>query len=243
MQEERILLTGGSGLLGGEMKQLLPKAWYPSSSEFNVTNLAQMQDFLKDKPIDLLVHAGAFTSPPLVEKAPEKAIDVNIIGTGNVVKLCLANQIKLIYISTDYVFKGDQGNYREEASVFPVNKYAWSKLGGECAVQMYDNALIIRTSFGPNEFPYPKAFIDQWTSRQSVREIAAKIVALIDKPVTGIVHVGGQRRTVYEYGKSLDESKEIGELSLNDVSFVAPKDTSLDCRYYEEIITGTTSST
>ena len=236
MQEERILLTGGSGLLGGELKQLLPKAWYPTSSEFNVTNLAQMQDFLKDKPIELLVHAGAFTSPPLVEKEPEKAIDINIIGTGNVVKLCIAHQIKLIYISTDYVFKGDKGHYCEADPISPVNKYAWSKLGGECAVQMYDNALIIRTSFGPNAFPYPKAFVDQWTSRQSVREIAAKIVALFDKSVTGIAHVGGPRRTVYEYGKSLDESKEIGELSLNDVSFTAPKDTSLDCRHYEEII-------
>jgi dTDP-4-dehydrorhamnose reductase len=180
-KQAEILFTGGSGLLGGEIKKLLPQAWYPTSAEFDVVNESQLQAYLADKSINLLVHAAAFTSPPLVEKAPAKALDVNIIGTANIVKLCLAHQMKLMYISTDYVFDGEKGLYQETDPVHPVNKYAWSKLGGECAVRMYDNALIVRTSFGPNEFPFPKAFIDQWTSRQSVREIAAKIVALVEK--------------------------------------------------------------
>jgi len=239
-KQPQILLTGGSGLLGGEVKKLLPQAWYPTSTEFNVVNESQLQAYLADKSISLLIHAAAFTSPPQVDKAPEKALDANIIGTSNIVKLCLAHQIKLMYISTDYVFNGEKGLYQETDPVHPVNKYAWSKLGGECAVRMYDNALIVRTSFGPNEFPFPKAFIDQWTSRQSVREIAAKIVALAGKmmetPVTGVVHVGDARKTVYDYAKGLDESKEIGELSINDVPFKAPKDTSLDCSRYDELV-------
>jgi dTDP-4-dehydrorhamnose reductase len=148
----------------------------------------------------------------------------------------MANRIRLVYICTDYVFKGDQGNYKETDPVLPVNKYAWSKLGGECAVRLYDNSLIIRTSFGPNEFPYPKAFADQWTSRECVRDIAKKVVTISLKTVTGVVHLGGKRRTVYEYAKSLDETKEIGQLSLNDVNFVAPKDTSLDCSDYDRIV-------
>jgi dTDP-4-dehydrorhamnose reductase len=237
MKENKILFTGGNGLLGGEVRQLLPNALYPTSSEFNVTDYQQMQDYLKSKKTKMIIHAAAFTSPPLVDKEPEKAINTNIIGTANVVKLCMAKKIRLVYISTDYVFKGDRGNYKEDAAVNPVNKYAWSKMGGECVVNLYDNALIIRTSFGPNEFPYPKAFIDQWTSRESVRTIAAKIVAIVTKDITGIVHVGGKRRTVYEYAKSLDESKDIAELSINDISFAVPKDTSLDCRYYAEIVT------
>jgi len=238
MKEKQIMFTGGSGLLGSEIKLLLPNVFYPSSSEFNVVNYQQMQEYIKDKKIALFIHAAAFTSPPSVDKEPEKAIDANIIGTSNVVKLCLANQIKLMYISTDYVFKGDKGNYKEQAPVSPVNKYAWSKLGGECAVKMYDNALIIRTSFGPNEFPYSKAFIDQWTSRESVHNIAAKIAALVDKPVTGVVHIGGKRQTVYEYAKSIDAAKEIGQLSINDIPFAAPQDTSLCCSYYDDIMKG-----
>lgn len=243
MMEEQILFTGGSGLLGGEVRQLIPNAHYPNSSKFDITNYQLMQDFLKGKTIKQIIHAAAFTSPPLIDKAPEKAINVNIIGTGNIVKLCMANHIRLVYISTDYVFKGEQGNYKENAPVNPVNKYAWSKLGGECAVKMYDNALIIRTSFGPNEFPFPKAFIDQWTSRESVKQIAKKIVALVDKDITGIVHVGGQRRTVYEYARNLDESKDIAELSVNEVSFAVPKDTSLDCCYYQDIMASTPQET
>ncbi len=236
MSQEHILFTGGSGLFGGEVKALLPKAYYPNSSEFDVTNYALMQEFLQQKVIKLLIHAAAFTSPPSVDKEPEKAIDANIIGTSNIVKLCMANNIRLVYISTDYVFKGEQGNYAEDAPMNPVNKYAWSKLGGECAVKLYDNALIIRTSFGPNEFPFPKAFIDQWTSRESVRDIAKKVVAIADRDVTGIVHIGGKRRTVYEYAKSLDKSKDIAELSTKDMAFAVPKDTSLDCRYYDNLI-------
>jgi dTDP-4-dehydrorhamnose reductase len=195
-----------------------------------------MKKYVESHGCDLLIHAAAFTSPPLIEKDPLKALEVNIVGTSNVVKLCMEFGIRLIYLSTDYVFEGDRGNYKETDPVYPVNKYAWSKLGGECAVRMYDKSLIIRTTFGPNVFPYPKAFIDQWTSRESVSVIAKKIARLLDKDITGVIHVGGKRKTVYEYAKSLDAAKEIGKLSVNDVSFTVPKDTSLNCEKYNKIM-------
>lgn len=222
-------------MLGGEIRQLLPDAIYPFSSEFDVANLAQMAAYLSERDIKLLINAAAFTSPPKCETDPIKALDVNIVGTANVVKLCCQRNIKLVYISTDYVFAGDRGNYQEDDPVLPGNKYAWSKLGGECAVKLYDNSLIIRTSFGPNVFPYPAAFVDQWTSRQSASEIASKIVSLIDKPITGVIHVGGQRRTVYEYAKSLDPGLEIGKISIGDMKFKVPRDTSLNCERLKKL--------
>jgi len=152
------------------------------------------------------------------------------------VKLCVQFDIRLVYISTDYVFKGDKGDYKEDDPLYPVNKYAWSKLGGECAVRMYDKSLIIRTSFGPDVFPYEKAFVDQWTSRQSVSVIAKKISRLIDLDVTGVVHLGGKRRTVYEFARSLDPTRNIGQLSINDVDFTVPIDTSLNCQKYDTLI-------
>ena len=88
-----------------------------------------------------------------------------------------------------------RGGYREEDELHPVNKYAWSKLGGECAVRLYDRSLIVRTSFGPDVFPYERAFVDQWTSRESVSVVARKLVELVDSERTGVVHVGGPRRT------------------------------------------------
>ena len=236
MDRSKILFTGGSGLLGSEFRKILPDIDYPSSSVFNVTNYAQMKSYIESKGFELIVHAAAFTSPPQIDKDPGKAVDVNIIGTCNVVKLCMEFDVRLIYICTDYVFRGDRGNYKEDDAVYPVNKYAWSKLGGECAVRLYDKSLIIRTTFGPNVFPYEKAFIDQWTSRESVSVIALKISKLIDKDITGVLHVGGGRRTVFEFAKSLDETRDIKELSIGDVNFVVPVDTSLDCDRYSEVV-------
>lgn len=235
VEAKEILFTGGSGLLGNEVRKLLPEARFPSSAEFDVTNYTQMEAYLRGGPSTMLVHAAAFTSPPRVDKEPARAIDVNILGTANVVKLCMAYGLKLIYISTDYVFQGDRGNYREDDPVHPVNKYAWSKLGGECAVRMYDNSLIVRTTFGPNVFPYEKAFVDQWTSRESVRAIAAKLVRLLAYDVTGVIHLGGPRRTVYEYACSLAPHRSIQELSIHDVDFRVPVDTSLNCERYTNV--------
>ena len=235
-RESKIIFTGGSGLLGSEFKKILPNVRYPSSKEFNVTDYLQMRNYIEENGAELIIHAAAFTSPPLIDKNPTKALDVNIIGTSNIVKLCIEFDARLIYISTDYVFNGDKGNYKETDPVLPVNKYAWSKLGGECAARLYDRALIVRTSFGPNTFPYEKAFVDQWTSRESVSTIAQKIARLIDEDISGVIHVGGRRKTVLEYARSLQNDKEVGELSRDNVSFEVPVDTSLDCSRYNELV-------
>lgn len=105
-----------------------------------------------------------------------------------------------------------------------------------CIVRLYDQSLIIRTTFAPNEFPFPKAFADQWTSRESVTTIAAMIGKALDKDLTGVLHIGGPRKTVYEFAKSLDATKEIGELLISEVNFPVPGDTSLNTdRYKNEV--------
>jgi dTDP-4-dehydrorhamnose reductase len=230
------LFTGGGGLLGRTLRRHRPEALFPSSSEFDVTNLAQMQEWVRDRDVRTVVHAAAFTSPPKIDQDPIRALQVNIVGTTNVVRLCAGLGARLVYISTDYVFRGDKGRYREDDELYPVNKYAWSKLGGECAVRLYDNALIIRTSFGPDVFPYEKAFADQWTSRQSVSEGAHDILRAVDSDLVGVLHIGGQRRTVLEYARALSPDRVIGALSVNDVSFAVPRDTSLDTtRFRREV--------
>jgi dTDP-4-dehydrorhamnose reductase len=234
--DSRIIVTGGSGLLGTELRRLLPDADFPSSELFNVEKYEQLVEYCKPGSFSLLFHAAAFTSPPRIDKDPLRAIQTNIIGTANVVRLCALHSAFLVYVSTDYVFRGDRGNYTEDSELHPINKYAWSKLGGECAVRLYDRSLIIRTSFGPPVFPYEKAFTDQWTSRQSVIEIARKMKELIDARVSGVVHVGGIRRTVFDYAQSLDPSRRIGALSVTEVNFSVPVDTSLDCRKYDHLI-------
>ena len=236
IDQKKILFTGGSGLLGLEFKKILPDIYYPSKTELDVTNYEQMDRYLGEGDWSVIAHAAAFTSPPIIDQDPLRAIDVNIIGTSNVVKLCMNYGLKLIYLCTDYVFKGDCGNYKEDDPVFPVNKYAWSKLGGECAVRLYDNSIIIRTTFGPNVFPFEKAFVDQWTSRENVSSIARMITELLNSDFTGTVHVGGKRKSVFAYAKGLDPAKEIKELSIHEINFKVPADTSMNCELYNSLI-------
>ena len=232
----KTIVTGSQGLLGGELLGILPNLIAPSKKDFDVTDIAQMEAYLSKHDADCILHAGAFTSPPLIDKDPLLALEVNIVGTANVTRLCIKHNLKLVYICTDYVFNGDIGDYKEDDPVYPVNKYAWSKLGGECAVRLHDKSLIIRTTFGPNVFPFPKAFVDQWTSRESVSTIAAMICRALAKDLTGVLHVCGPRKTVYEFAKSLDATKEIGELLTSKVNFTVPRDTSLNTdRYNNEV--------
>ena len=236
VDEQKILVTGGSGLLGSELKSLIPKALFPTRQEFDLTKKESMEKYFEEHQIELVLHLAAFISPPRIDEDPNKAIETNIIGTSNLVNICSKKNARIIYISTDYVFKGDQGNYSEDDSVFPVNKYAWSKLGGECAVNLYDKGVVIRTSFSQNEFPYDGAFDDQWTSRENVREIAKKINILLNKDVKGTIHLGGHRKTVYEYAKLISPEKEIKKISISQMSFKAPKDTSLNCEKYNNLL-------
>jgi dTDP-4-dehydrorhamnose reductase len=233
------LFTGGSGLLGTAFRRLLPAALYPGSAEFDVRDYGSMERWAAGRTITTVIHAAAFTSPPKIDQDPLRALESNIIGTANVARMALLHGWRMVYVSTDYVFRGDTGSYREDDPVHPVNRYAWSKLGGECAVQMLSDSLIIRTSFGPDVFPYPKAFVDQWTSRQGVSETARQMIALIRTNAIGVVHVGGPRRTVMEYAHSLDPSKRIEPLSVNDVTFAVPVDTSLDTTRYRALVMAT----
>ena len=85
------------------------------------------------------------------------SIDLNIIGTANIVKLCNNFKIKLIYFSTNYVYPGSKGNYKEKDSLLPINNYAWSKLGGESSVHLYKNSLILRLCMTDYPFVHKKA--------------------------------------------------------------------------------------
>lgn len=230
------LITGGSGLLGGAFRRLLPAALYPTSAEFDVRDPAVMDRWLEGRTIATVVHAAAFTSPPKVDQDPLRALEANILGTAHLARLSAIHGWRLVYISTDYVFKGDRGQYREDDPVYPVNRYAWSKLGGECAVRLIPRHLIIRTSFGPDVFPYPKAFADQWTSRQSVSVTAAQMVALIESGAEGTVHLGGPRRTVLDYARSLDPGRPVAALTRAEVPFETPADTSLDTTRFHSFV-------
>ena len=104
--------------------------------------------------------------------SPNLSVKINIVGTANVCLSCIQNDVKLVYISTDYVYPGTNGNYKETDPLFPVNHYAWSKLGGECAVQLYENSLILRVCMTERPFVHKKALVDSKKNLMYIDEAA-----------------------------------------------------------------------
>lgn len=233
----QILLTGGSGKLGSVILKQYPDVLAPSSKEFDVSDFTSLREFCKnmENGSTTLVHAAAYTFTRLETADPMRALEVNIIGTSNIVKLCIEKKWKLVYISTDYVFRGDRGGYKEEDEVYPFNEYAWTKLGGECAARLYSNSLIVRATFGPKPFPFSQAFSDQWTSKVDVEILANAIIRVAHSHLTGIIHIGTPRRTILDYARSVSPGKCIGESSRQDSPVSYPFDTSLDCKKYTEM--------
>ena len=115
------------------------------------------------------------------EKNIQKSINLNIIGTANLVNICSELKIKLIYFSTSYVYPGTKGDYNEHDGVLPWNNYAWSKLGGECAVQMYKNSLILRVCMTEKPFIHKKAFANVKLNFIFHDELAKILVKILKK--------------------------------------------------------------
>jgi len=230
-----ILFTGGSGLLGRHVRALRPAWLYPSRERLDVAVYQQMLDYVAGRRVDTIIHAAACTDVPGITKLPMRALRANILGTVNAVSLASHQLARLIYISTDYVFRGDRSAYHEDDEVGPTNKYGWSKLGGECAVQLYAKSLIVRTSFSPREFTHALAFNDQWTSRMPVDEFAAALVELVENHplLKGTVHVGRKRNSVLDYARSLGANP--GEMSRKEVDATIPRDTSLDTGLWDHL--------
>lgn len=222
----KIVLLGGSGLLGQQLSYLNSDILAPKHSEVDVTDGDQVNRYLAKIQPEMVIHAAAITDNRLVESDPADAIRTNIIGTAHIALNCLKRKIRLVYISTDYVYKGDRGNYKETDELLPFNKYAWTKLGGEASVQCVENHLIIRTSFGPAIFPYRQAFSDKWTSKDYVDVIAPLILEASLSPLTGILNLGTERKTIYSY--ALARNNGVRPINLQDKAYNSPYDTSFD---------------
>lgn len=216
----RILLIGGSGLLGQELLKLNRDIIAPSHEELDITN----PDLYKYKA-DIVINAAAIKDNRSIELHPLSAVHTNIIGAALVSSHCYCMNLRYIYISTDYIYKGEHGNYKEDNEILPANIYAWTKLGGECSARTVKNHLIIRTTFGPAKFEYRQAFTDKWTSKDYVDVIAPMILEAALSPLTGVLNIGTERKTLYHH--ALKRNQVCG-VRLADTSFRTPYDTSFN---------------
>ena len=205
LYKNRIVITGGTGRFGLELKKIKSSynLFFPKKSELNILNTKSIQNYLKSIKPKYLVHLAGLSRPmKMHEKFIKKSINLNIIGTANITKICSDLKIKLIYFSTSYVYPGTKGNYKEEDSLLPKNNYSWSKLGGESAVHLYKNSLILRICMTEKPFVHKKAFYDFNTNFIFHDEVAKILFKLINKK--GIINLGGKAQTVYRFVKKFD---------------------------------------
>ena len=218
----KILMTGGSGLLGKEIVKLEPTITAPSHGELDITNFNSIEKIIKKYNFDIMLHCAAATKPLEHDKNPELGLTVNIIGTANVAKVCVRYGKKLVYTSTDYIYVG-KGTHKEEESLWSPYSFGWSKLGGECAVRLVPNHLILRLSFGPAPFPCNEVYDNQYNSKLYVDEIAPLILAAARSDAKGIMNIGGPRTSLADYARRTKSNIK----TIPTPKWV-PKDTSLD---------------
>jgi len=191
------LITGGSGILGTELKKFFPDSLFPSHSELDITNHEMVFDYFSKNEFDSIIHAAAMTSVRQCESEKKLSWDTNVIGTKNLVDAAIKfnPNSKFSYVSTACVFDGHVGMYKESSIPHPENFYALTKLIGEQFVKNLKNHIIIRTNFkGKQKWPYPKAFTDRFGTYLFADQVALGINDIIKENIQGVVHIVGKKK-------------------------------------------------
>ena len=236
MKKKKIIMTGGSGRFAKifRKKNKKEKIFYPTKKVLDIKNFSSIKNYIKKIKPDYLIHCAALSRPmDIHNKNIEESITTNIIGTSNIVKACSQQKVKLIYFSTNLVYPGIKGNYKEIDPILPINNYALSKFGGECAVQMYQNSLILRICMTEKPFIHEKAFNDVETNFMYHEELAENLIKLID--YKGIINVGGPTMIVYDFAKKTNK-KIIPVSSKNLLGNKIPKKQSMNIKKYLKYI-------
>ena len=197
-----IIVTGGDGTFAKilKLKNKRLNLKFLSKKQLNILSTKSIENcLLKYKP-QILIHTAGLSRPMEQHDTNiSKSIDLNIIGTANIVKSCKKFNIKIIYFSTVYVYDGYKGNFRETDPIKPINNYALSKMGGECSVLMYKNSLVLRIQMTENPFLYDEAFSDLYTNFMFHEDLVPILPKIINE--FGVINIGGKKRSVYEFAK------------------------------------------
>ena len=232
--KSKILVTGGDGRFAKVLSKYNRKLnlYFASKKECNILNNSSIDKIIKKVKPKIIFHCAGLSRPMSIhEKNIEKSIDANIIGTANIVKACKRKKIKLIYFSTGYVYNGSKGNYSENDGTKPFNNYGLSKLGGECAVSMYKNSLILRITMIEKPFPYNKAFYDLKSNFMFHEDLVKILPKIINQK--GILNVGGPTQSVFNFAKKT--KKNIKKISGKKNSSL-PLNQTMDLKKLKKIL-------
>jgi len=262
----KFLVTGSAGLVGQQVVKDLSKSnqvfscyneskpEYGDSVKMDLKNYEMISSVLTEIKPDVVIHLGAMTGVDICEKEKTSASEINTKATEIIAKECSKLNSFLVYVSTDYVFDGNFGMYKEDDVANPLGFYGKSKLEGEKAVQNFStNWCIARTSTPFGLHPTKKSFpmwvienlqkqkqidvlIDQFTSPTYVPNLSRMLIEISERRITGIIHAAGASKiSRYQMASMVSDKLNLDgtllkQISMNKMKWVAqrPKDSSLD---------------
>jgi dTDP-4-dehydrorhamnose reductase len=275
----RLLVTGASGQLGAYLLQeaaaspLAVTAWSGTRTgrlfgvDLQPVDLGRRADvmaaFRTARP-DLVIHAGALARVADCQRDPGQAALINTQSTSWLTELAAEAGARLLYVSTDLVFDGERGGYREEDAPSPLSIYGQSKAAAEGSVLAVPRGVVARVTllFGPSLTSRPSffdeqvaalrehrpvtLFRDEWRTPLSLHTAATALLALAESEITGILHLGGpERLSRLEMGDRLATYLGVKETSIRAVlreevpaPEPRPRDTSLDSSKWRALFPG-----
>jgi dTDP-4-dehydrorhamnose reductase len=264
----RLLVTGASGLLGSNLCELAIRKNHEVYSaysqhkplqgapiQFDVSDKDAVEEIFRKVNPEAVVHAAALTNVDKCESEKELAWKTNVEGTENIAELCEKHRAFLVYISTDYVFDGEKGRYKENDKPAPINYYGLTKLRGEESVEnLAAQHCIARSSVIYGSIPATGKInfalwlldklerketvtivTDQWNSPTLNTNLADMVLEVLERKLTGIFHLAGATRlSRYDFAKSLAQifrldANLILPASSKEIPWTAkrPRDSSL----------------
>ena len=233
------VLILGDGLLATELvKQSGAKFVSRTKDGFDITDkktfyhMTEIYDGVAQWcPYNVIINAVGCTDTYSTER--EKHWDINYKGVADLVDFCNNWKIKLVHLSTDYIYANSISNAKEtDVPVHCNNWYGYTKLLGDAHVQLKsNNYLIVRSAHKPNPFIHKNAWTDQTGNFDYVDVISKKILHLVDTDQSGIFNMGTSKKTMYELAKYTKEDVSpitCDEWIPNDVSMNANKLNEVD---------------
>lgn len=244
-----IWLIGNKGMLGNDVEKLLKKrvlTHWASDKEVDISDYKALEKFRKDKKIKWIINCSGYTKVDKAEEEADEAFRINKDGARNIALFSAKRQIRLIHISTDYVFdgrqEGDAVAYSEDDKTNPINIYGKSKLSGEEEIKkVLEEYFIIRTAWlyglQGNNFVYTmlrlfkerdmvKVVEDQWGSPTYTMDLAGAILKIIeDNSVSyGMYHFTNEGMTNwYEFARTIyKKAKRLGLIEENKKVDIQP---------------------
>ena len=180
----KVLVTGAKGQLGMSIQSISKEYnfdfYFKDSKSLDITDYDNFNKFVEKNNIKIIINCAAYTAVDLAESNKESANSINHLALQNIAKIAKRLDIKIVHISTDYVFDGNSKvPYLESSKISPISIYGQTKLDGELALQTINplNSIIIRTSwvysiFGKN---FMKTMIKLGAKNNSLNIISDQI--------------------------------------------------------------------